>query len=109
MTESDERVSCTLLKEGQGRASSKAVQSAMLMDLARALGIDSSNHMALSEQVRLFRNDVGSLTDLSERRILTSLERMVDNWAAEPNILTQRLDFDTEEEGAQIIPFKNYF
>ncbi|KAL3518052.1 hypothetical protein ACH5RR_020641 [Cinchona calisaya] len=108
VTENEERVYSTLQKEGQGRQSSKAVQSAMVLDLARALGIDSNNYMALSNQVKLLRNDIGNSTSVSDRRILITLERIIDNWATKPDILTQKLDFDSEEEGAQILPFKNF-
>ncbi|XP_027111261.1 U-box domain-containing protein 44 [Coffea arabica] len=108
VTENEERVYCTLKKEGQGRQCSKAVQGAMVMDLARALGIDSNNHLALADQVKLLRNDIGNSSSISDRRILTSLAKIVENWAIQPDILTQKFDFNSEEEGAQLLPFKNF-
>ncbi|KAK8601678.1 hypothetical protein V6N12_051507 [Hibiscus sabdariffa] len=44
VTENEERVHRTLQREGEGRQTSKAVQSAIIMDLARCLGVDSDNY-----------------------------------------------------------------
>lgn len=107
MTENEERVHCTLQKEGQGRQTTKAVQSAIIMDLARALGIDSSNQAELSGQVMLLKNDLASSNSLEERRILISLERIMDNWSTEPDPSTRNLDLDFEDD-ANIAPFKNF-
>uniref|UniRef100_A0A5B7C122 RING-type E3 ubiquitin transferase n=1 Tax=Davidia involucrata TaxID=16924 RepID=A0A5B7C122_DAVIN len=107
VTENEERVHCTLEKEGQGRKTSKAVQSAIIMDLARALGIDFKNHAELSEQVKLLKNDLGRSNSVSERRILISLERILDNWSVQPDISTGNLDFDLEDD-VHISPFKNF-
>ncbi|KAK9279387.1 hypothetical protein L1049_013066 [Liquidambar formosana] len=107
VTENEERVHCTLQKEGQGKQTTKAVQSAIIMDLARALGIDSDNHAELSEQVKYLKNDLTHSNSLPERRILISLERILDNWSIEPDIIGGNLEFDFEEE-AHILPFKNF-
>ncbi|KAL9235373.1 hypothetical protein vseg_010135 [Gypsophila vaccaria] len=107
VTENEERVYCTLQREGQGRPTTKAVQSAMIMDLARALGIDSSNHAELSEQVMLLKKDLARSTSVSERRILISLERIVNSWSVEPNMSALSLDFGVEDD-SQILPFKNF-
>ncbi|KAL2898630.1 U-box domain-containing protein 44 [Bienertia sinuspersici] len=107
MTENEERVYCTLQKEGQGKPITKPVQSAIIMDLARALGISPSNHAELSEHVKLLKNDVARSNSVSERRILMSLQRILDNWTVEPNISALSLDFDLEDE-SQILPFKNF-
>lgn len=107
VTENEERVHCTLQKEGQGRQTTKAVQSAIIMDLARALGIDSSNQAELSGQVMLLKNDLASSNSLEERRILISLERIMDNWSTEPDPSTRNLDLDFEDD-ANIAPFKNF-
>ncbi len=108
VTDNEERVHCTLQKEGQGRRTSKAVQSAIIMDLARALGIDSNNHTELSEQVKLFKNDLTRSNSLPERRILVSLERILSNWSVQPDIITLEMEFDSEDDAAQISPFKNF-
>lgn len=107
VTENEERVYCTLQKEGQGRQTSKAVQSAIIMDLARALGIDSNDHAELSEQVKLLKNDLTRSNSVPERRILMSLEKIMDNWSLEPNILSHSFDLDFDDD-AQIAPFKNF-
>ncbi|CAO2840867.1 unnamed protein product [Amaranthus hypochondriacus] len=107
VTENEERVYCTLQKEGQGRPTTKPVQSAIIMDLARALGIDSTNHAELMELVKLSKNDLARSNSVSERRIVMSLQRIVDNWFVEPNISALSLDFDKEDE-SQILPFKNF-
>ncbi|KAI4305288.1 hypothetical protein L6164_028660 [Bauhinia variegata] len=107
VTENEERVQCTLEKEGQGRQTSKAVQSAIVMDLARALGIDPDNHSELSNQVKLFKNDLLRSNSVSERRILVSFERILDYWSNEPNIVSRNLDLEIEED-APISPFKNF-
>ncbi|GAB4824537.1 hypothetical protein Ancab_007413 [Ancistrocladus abbreviatus] len=107
VTENEERVYCTLQREGQGRLTSKAVQSAIVMDLARALGIDSSNYVELSQEVKLLKNDMGRSNSVAERRVLMSLERILDSWSTEPNLSTLNLDFDNEDE-SQILPFKNF-
>jgi hypothetical protein len=108
VTDNEERVHCTLQKEGQGRRTSKAVQSAIIMDLARALGIDSNNHTELSEQVKLFKNDLTRSNSLPERRILVSLERILSNWSVQPDIVTPEMEFESEDDAAQISPFKNF-
>lgn len=74
------------------------------MDLSRALGIEPENHAELSKQIKQLRNDIAGTNTASERRILVSLERIVENWAAQPN-LTTGLEF---EDDAQISPFKNF-
>ncbi|KAF3454256.1 hypothetical protein FNV43_RR04703 [Rhamnella rubrinervis] len=109
VTENEERVHSMLQKEGQGRQTktSKAVQSAIIMDLARSLGIDPENHAEISEQIKLLKDDLARSSLLSERRILASLERILDNWAIEPTISTWKLDLEFEDEG-QITPFKNF-
>ncbi|KAL5580728.1 hypothetical protein UlMin_013170 [Ulmus minor] len=109
VTENEERVRCTLEKEGQGRIvkASKAVHSAITMDLARALGTDPENHSELSEQIKLFKSDIGHSNSVSERRILKSLERIVKNWSIEPNIASWKLDLEFEDD-AHILPFKNF-
>ncbi|XP_010264614.1 PREDICTED: U-box domain-containing protein 44-like [Nelumbo nucifera] len=107
VTENEERVFCTLQKEGQGRQTSKAVQSAIIMDLARALGTEPGDHGGLAEQIELLKNDVARSNSVSERRILMSLDRIVDNWSVEPDITGQNLEFDREED-VHIPPFKNF-
>ncbi|XP_074295015.1 U-box domain-containing protein 44-like isoform X2 [Silene latifolia] len=107
VTENEERVYCTLQREGQGRPTTKPVQSAMIMDLARALGIEPSNHTELSEHVKLLKKDLARSTSVSERRILMSLERIVNNWSVQPNFSALSLDFDVEDD-SQILPFKNF-
>ncbi|XP_057513189.1 U-box domain-containing protein 44-like [Actinidia eriantha] len=107
VTENEARVYCTLQKEGQGRQTSKAVQSAIIMDLARALGIESSNHSELSKQVKHLKSDLAQSNSISERRILISLEKIVDNWSLHPDISSQQLYLDFEDD-AQISPFKNF-
>ncbi|KAH9609727.1 hypothetical protein KSS87_012717 [Heliosperma pusillum] len=107
VTENEERVYCTLQREGQGRPTTKPVQSAMIMDLARGLGIEPSNHTELSEHVKLLKKDLARSTSVSERRILMSLERIVNNWSIQPNFSALSLDFDVEDD-SQILPFKNF-
>ncbi|KAK6927115.1 U-box domain [Dillenia turbinata] len=107
VTENEERVHCTLQKEGEGRQTTKAVQSAIIMDLARALGIDSKNHLELSKHINLLKADLSRSNSVSERRILFSLERIINNWSIEPDLSAQSLDTDFEDD-AQITPFKNF-
>ncbi|CAN0854824.1 U-box domain-containing protein 43 [Linum grandiflorum] len=107
VTENEERVRRTLEKEGQGRVSSKAVQSAIIMDLARALGIDASNHQELSEQVKLFKTDVARSSSVAERRIMISLEKILDNWSSDPDVEALNVDLNSEDE-AHLSPFKNF-
>ncbi|PON85464.1 Coatomer beta subunit [Trema orientale] len=109
VTENEERVYCTLQKEGQARQmqTSKAVQSAIVMDLARALGTDPENNSVLSEQIKLLKSDLGHSSSVTERRILASLERIMGNWANEPTMATWKLDLEFEDD-AHISPFKNF-
>ncbi|KAH7542239.1 hypothetical protein FEM48_Zijuj02G0052300 [Ziziphus jujuba var. spinosa] len=109
VTKNEERVHFMLQKEGQERQAktSKAVQSAIIMDLARSLGIDPENQTELSEQINLLKNDLARSSSLSERRILSSLERIIDNWATEPTISTWKLDLEFDDDD-QITPFKNF-
>ncbi|KAL6195426.1 hypothetical protein ACLB2K_031045 [Fragaria x ananassa] len=106
VTANEERVHHTLRREGEATQTktSKAVESAIIMDLSRALGIEPENHAELSKQIKQLRNDIAGTNTASERRILVSLERIVENWAAQPN-LTTGLEF---EDDAQISPFKNF-
>lgn len=114
VTENEKRVHCTLEKEGQGRRTTKAVQSAIIMDLARALGIDPDNLPELSEQVNLFKNDLTRSNSVSERRILVSLESILSNLLVQPDIVTQKLHVDFEEYDAASAtpqmssPFKSF-
>ncbi|MED6124669.1 hypothetical protein PIB30_061175 [Stylosanthes scabra] len=111
VTENEERVRCALEKEGQGRETSKAVQSAIVMDLARAFGVDPDDHAELCNQVKLFKDDALRSKSVLERRILDSLERILMNWFVEPAIVTRNMDFVIEEDdaaNAPIMPFKNF-
>lgn len=107
VTENEERVYCTLQKEGEGRPTKKAVQSAIIMDLARALGIDSNDLLGLKKQVKLLKTDLESYNNVSARRILVSLERILDNWSVVPPMESMDMEHDFEEE-AHILPFKNF-
>ncbi|KAK3035462.1 hypothetical protein RJ639_032887, partial [Escallonia herrerae] len=107
VTENEERVHRTLQKEGQGRQNRKVLQSAIVMDLARALGINFDNQAEISEQVKLLKDDLTQANMVTERQILKSLERIVDNWSTEPDVLTQRVDLEFEDD-AHISPFKNF-
>ncbi|KAK3019279.1 hypothetical protein RJ639_004228 [Escallonia herrerae] len=107
VTENEERVHRTLQKEGQGRQNSKVLQSAIVMDLARALGINLDNRAEISEQVKLLKDDLTQANMVTERQILKSLERIVDNWSTEPDVLTQSADLEFEDD-AHISPFKNF-
>ncbi|XVE79384.1 hypothetical protein DITRI_Ditri14bG0054200 [Diplodiscus trichospermus] len=107
VTENEERVHRTLQKEGEGRPTSKAVQSAIIMDLARCLGIDSNNHGELINQVNLLKTDLTNSNSVSGRRILVSLEEILANWSIVPGRSTFSVDSDFEEE-AHILPFKNF-
>ncbi|KAL4295565.1 hypothetical protein GQ457_12G028020 [Hibiscus cannabinus] len=107
VTENEERVHRTLQREGEGRQTSKAVQSAIIMDLARCLGVDSDNYSELINQVKLLKTDLTNSTSVSSRRILVSLETILDNWSVIPGMSTLSVDCDFEEE-AHILPFKNF-
>ncbi|KAF5190805.1 Ring-type e3 ubiquitin transferase [Thalictrum thalictroides] len=107
VTENEERVYCTLQKEGQVRQTSKAVQSAIIMDLARALGTEPENHGELEKQIKLLKNDIASSNSIVERRILMSLERIFDSWSIEPNHAAGGFDVDFEDD-EQIQPFRNF-
>lgn len=107
VTENEERVRLSLQKEGEVRRPSKAVESAMVMELARALGIEPHKYAELSAQVKHLKNDLVRSNSITERRILISLEKIIDNWSVEPDIQTGDMNLDFEE-GAQISPFKNF-
>ncbi|KAI3993468.1 hypothetical protein MKX01_002481 [Papaver californicum] len=107
VTENAERVYCTLRKEADGRHTSKAVQSAIMMDLARALGTDNENLSELQEEIKLLRNDVASSNSIAERRILNSLERIFNSWSLDPTIAAETFGLDCEVD-TQIQPFKNF-
>ncbi|KAK2988763.1 hypothetical protein RJ640_025922 [Escallonia rubra] len=107
VTENEERVHRTLQREGQGRQNRKVLQSAIVMDLARALGISFDNQAEISEQVKLLKDDLTQANMVTERQILKSLERIVDNWSTEPDVLTQSADLEFEDD-AHISPFKNF-
>ncbi|KAH1090910.1 hypothetical protein J1N35_018167 [Gossypium stocksii] len=107
VTENEDRVHRTLQKEGEGTQTSKAVQSAIIMDLARCLGIDSDNYSELLNQVKLLKEDLANSTSVSARRILVSLQTILDNWSVDPGLSTLSVDREFEEE-AHILPFKNF-
>ncbi|XWS28679.1 hypothetical protein CRYUN_Cryun25bG0091900 [Craigia yunnanensis] len=106
VTENEERVHQTLQKE-EGRPTSKAVQSAIIMDLGRCLGIDSDNYGELINQVKLLKTDLTNSNSVSARRILVSLQKILDNWSIVPGRSTLNVDRNFEEE-ADILPFKNF-
>ena len=83
------------------------MQSAIVMDLARALGIEADNHVKLLEQVKLLKTDLTSSNSLVERRVLMSLERIMDSWTVHPVTSEWNFDFDFEED-AQMSPFRNF-
>ncbi|PPD83777.1 hypothetical protein GOBAR_DD19298 [Gossypium barbadense] len=107
VTENEDRVHRTLQKEGEGTQTSKAVQAAIIMDLARCLGIDSDNCSELLNQVKLLKEDLANSTSVFARRILVSLETILDNWSVDPGLSTLSVDREFEEE-AHILPFKNF-
>lgn len=107
VTENEERVYCSLQREAHIRQTDKAVQSAIIMDLARALGVDCGNHAELAEQIRLLKEDIVGSRSVSDRRILTSLERIFDSWSIEPNIASVGSDNEPDDD-AHIPPFKNF-
>lgn len=71
---------CTLQKEGEGRETAKAVQSAIVMDLMRTLGIKSDDLTELTEQIKQLRTDFARSISISKRNILSSLQRILDSW-----------------------------
>ncbi|CAN6469850.1 unnamed protein product [Victoria cruziana] len=107
VTENEERVYSTLQKEVLGRQSTKAVQSAIIMDLARALGIESDNHGELARQIELLKKDMTGTVSPSDRRISVCLGRIFDNWSVEPRTVSKSSDPDFEED-AHIQPFKSF-
>ncbi|XP_020571690.1 U-box domain-containing protein 44-like [Phalaenopsis equestris] len=108
LTENEVRVYRTLQKEAEVRSISKAVQSAIIMDVARALGIDPCDHPKLSENIKQLRSDIScGLSSVAERKILMSLEKIFDSWSTETCLATAYLDADFEEN-AQIPPFKSF-
>ncbi|KAH9311648.1 hypothetical protein KI387_026683, partial [Taxus chinensis] len=108
VTENEERVCCTLEKEAQGRQTAKAVQNAIMMDIARALGMDlERNRTELCEQIQLLKNDLGDSDAENDLHILESLERIFDSWAIEPHVISRPIDSDVEED-APIPPFKTF-
>ncbi|KAK8468611.1 hypothetical protein PHAVU_006G068700 [Phaseolus vulgaris] len=109
ISENEERVWCTLEKEGDGRDSSKAVQSGIVMDLARALGFDPGDRAEFCNQVKLFKGDPFRSHSVSERRVLVSLERILSNWSGEPVTVTPNWDFEiAEDAAAPVFPFKSF-
>ncbi|XP_027336501.1 U-box domain-containing protein 44-like [Abrus precatorius] len=110
VTENEERVWCTLEKEGEGRETSKVVQSGIVMDLARALGFDPGDHAEFCNQVKFFKDDPFRSNSVSERRILLFLERILSNWSAEPATVTPNWDFEIVEDDvvAPVFPFKSF-
>lgn len=108
VTENEERICSTLEKEAHGRQTAKAVQNAIIMDIARALGMDSErNRLELSQQIQLLKDDLRDSNDDNDLHILHSLERMFDNWAIEPVVVSKPIDSDAEED-APIPPFKTF-
>lgn len=71
---------CTLRKEGEGRETAKAVQSAIVMDFMRTLGIKSDDLTELTEQIKQLRTDFARSISNSKRNILSSLQRILDSW-----------------------------
>lgn len=107
VTETEERVYSALQREGEARESGqKAVQSGIIMDLARALGAGPE---ALADQIKLLRSDLtGPSISPAERRILVSLEKIFGSWSAtEPCVADRSIDVDFDEN-ATIPPFKNF-
>lgn len=107
VTENEERVYFTLQKESEGRQSSKAVQSAIIMDLARALGTSPENHAELAEQIKLLKADLAGASSPSDRRILMSLERIFETYSTTSNFGGRSSSIKFEED-AQIPPFVNF-
>lgn len=108
VTENEERVCSTLEKEAHGRQTAKAVQNAIIMDIARALGMDSErNRPELSQQIQLLKEDLRDSNNENDLHVLHSLERMFDNWAIEPEVVSKPIDSDAEED-APIPPFKTF-
>ncbi|KAL5995568.1 hypothetical protein ACLOJK_025632 [Asimina triloba] len=107
VTENEERLFCTFRMEEQIRGTSKAVESAIIMDIARALGLDSDKHAELAEQIRLLKDDLNRFGSVSDRRILNFLERIFESWAVEPHMASLALDLDFDDEA--VAPPYKYF
>ncbi|XP_042385573.1 U-box domain-containing protein 43-like [Zingiber officinale] len=108
VTDTEERVYAGLQRvAADAKQSSKAVLSATVMDLARALGIDPTDHTKLGEQIKLLKVDLSGLSSVAERRILVSLEKTLHDWSREPS-LAGGLVVSSFEEEAQISPFNNF-
>ncbi|KAG4923630.1 U-box domain-containing protein 44 [Glycine soja] len=109
VSENEERVWCTLEKEGEGRESSKAVQSGIVMDLARALGFEPGDRAEFCNQVKLFKGDPFRSHSVPERRVLMSLERILSNWSVEPVPVSPNWDFEiVEDAAAPVFAFKSF-
>uniref|UniRef100_A0A7N0U4A5 RING-type E3 ubiquitin transferase n=1 Tax=Kalanchoe fedtschenkoi TaxID=63787 RepID=A0A7N0U4A5_KALFE len=107
VAEVEDRVMRTLMKEGEGRPSNKAVCSAIVMDLSRALGVEPSDYSELSKQVNLLKLDSAHLSSVYERRMLQSLERIMESWNVTPSVLSLNVGVGFEDD-AHILPFKNF-
>ncbi|XP_031271163.1 U-box domain-containing protein 44-like [Pistacia vera] len=107
VTENEERVHCTLQKEGEGRQTTKAVQSAIIMDLMRTLGLESNDLTELTKQIKQLRTDLARSSSVPERRILSSLQRILDSWCIVPDISSLNYDIETEDD-VNISPFKSF-
>ncbi|KAK3206547.1 hypothetical protein Dsin_020593 [Dipteronia sinensis] len=77
------------------------------MDLARALGVESDNQTELTEQIKLLKADFSRSSSVSERRILSSLQRILDNWSVVPDVVTLNWGCEVEED-VHISPFRNF-
>ncbi|GAA0150718.1 ubiquitin-protein ligase [Lithospermum erythrorhizon] len=119
VTENEERVHQMLQEEGREarrKTSNKAVQSGIVMDMARVLGVEFSNYEELVNQVMLLRDDMSdnSAFDDTDWRILKSLEAILDrdnynNWLFEPhNIEAEIMEFFNPEDARQMISLKNF-
>lgn len=67
------------------------------MDFVRVLGIDFSNYVELLEYIKFLKNDFVRLNLVLDRRIMMFLERIVDGFFVEFNILVLSLDFDGDD------------
>ncbi|KAI9195319.1 hypothetical protein LWI28_013744 [Acer negundo] len=77
------------------------------MDLARALGVESDNQTKLTEQIKQLTADFSRSCLISERRILSSLQRILDNWSVMPDVATLNWGHEVEED-VHISPFRNF-
>eukprot|EP00249_Psilotum_nudum_P020763 c27836_g1_i1 orf=462-3575(-) len=109
VTETEEHICVALEKVAQDGITNNAVQNAIMMDIARALGIGAEDRSEVTEQYELLKKELEICSDPHILQIRDALDIIFNNWTIEPQVFTSCIDDgDDVDQNVPIPPFKPF-